>query len=79
MTETPTVAAALEPLRQRLGDETPTLGELIVRGAQAMLRELDARDRAREQSLATFVDRLVAGPEPDLDEVHAIRHHSRHP
>ncbi|MGL5819911.1 MAG: hypothetical protein ACRCYR_20315 [Phycicoccus sp.] len=44
-----------------------------------MLRELDARDRARTQSLATFVDRLSAGPEPDLDEFHAIRHHRRHP
>ncbi|MGL5865041.1 MAG: hypothetical protein ACRCYX_04095 [Dermatophilaceae bacterium] len=79
MTETPTVAAALELLRRRRGDETPTLEELIVRGAQAVLRELDARDGARSTSLATFVDRLSAGPEPDLDEFSAIRHYRRHP
>ena len=48
-------------------------------GAEAKLRELEAQDRARAHSLETFVDRLCAGPESDLDEVSRIRHASRHP
>lgn len=79
ITETPALAAALEPLRQRLGANAPTLAELIVRGAQATLRELEAQDRARAHALETFVERLCSGPEPDLDEIRAIRHVSRHP
>jgi len=50
-----------------------------MRGAQATLRELEAHDRARAQALATFVDRLCAGPEPDFDEIRGIRHVGRHP
>lgn len=79
ITETPALAAALEPLRKRLGAETPTLAELVMRGAEAKLRELEARDRAHEQALATFVDRLCEGPQPDLDEIDRIRHAGRHP
>jgi hypothetical protein len=79
ITETPALAAALEPLRARLGANAPTLAELVLRGAQAKLRELEAQDRAHAQALETFVDRLCAGPEPDLDEVRGIRHASRHP
>lgn len=79
MTETPAVAAALRPLRQRLGAKAPGLAELIVRGAEAMVREMEARDRAREHALATFVDRLQDGPQLDLDEVRRIRHADRRP
>lgn len=79
ITETPALAAALEPLRARLGEGAPTLAELVLRGAEAKLRELEAQDRAHAQALATFVSRLCAGPEPDLDEIHSIRHASRHP
>jgi hypothetical protein len=79
ITETPALAAALEPLRARLGANAPTLTELIMSGAEAKLRELEAQDRARAHSLETFVDRLCAGPESDLDEVSRIRHASRHP
>jgi hypothetical protein len=78
ITETPALAAALEPLRARLGANAPTLAELVLRGAEAKLRELEAQDRARAQGLETFVDRLCAGSEPDLDEIHRIRHASRH-
>jgi hypothetical protein len=79
ITETPALAAALEPLRTRLGADVPTLAELVMRGAEAKLRELEAQDRARGQALETFVERLCDGPRPDLDEVHGIRHASRHP
>ena len=73
------MAAALKPLRDRLGAGTPGLAELIVRGAEAMVRELEAKDRAREQALATFVDRLQDGPQPDDDEIRRIRHTDRRP
>jgi len=79
ITETPALTAALEPLRKRLGTDAPTLAELVLRGAEAKLRELEAQDRAQARALETFVDRLRAGPAPDLDEVHRIRHASRHP
>ena len=79
ITETPALAAALEPLRARLGADAPTLAELVLRGAEAKLRELEAQDRARGHALETFVDRLGAGPEPDLEEIRRIRRASRHP
>lgn len=78
ITETPALAAALEPLRARLGPDAPTLAELVLRGAEAKLRELEAQDRAQARALASFVDRLSAGPQPDLDELQRIRHASRH-
>jgi len=79
ITETPAVAAALEPLRARLGANAPTLAELVMRGAETKLRELEAQDRANAHALHTFVDRLCAGPEPDFEELGRIRHASRHP
>ena len=77
ITETPALAAVLEPLRARLGRDTPTLAELIQRGAETMLRELEAQDRAISHARATFVDRLCAAPAPDLDEVRRIRQTAR--
>lgn len=79
ITETPALAAALDPLRERLGAEVPTLAELVLRGAEAKLRELEAQDRAQTQALATFVSRLCAGRQPDLDESRRIRHATRMP
>ncbi len=79
ITETPALAAVLEPLRARLGAEAPTLAELVRRGAEVTLRELEARDRALSMARATFVDRLAAAPAPDLDEVSRIRQSTRLP
>lgn len=79
ITETPALAAVLEPLRARLGPNAPTLAELVVRGAEATLRELDAQDRAIGHARATFVERLRTGPAPDLGEVHRIRRATRQP
>lgn len=79
ITETPTLAAALKPLRARLGADAPTLAELVVRGAEATLRELDAQDRARVHARETFVERLRAASPLDLDETHRIRHATRQP
>ncbi len=79
ITETPALAAALEPLRTRLGADAPTLAELVLRGAESKLRELHAQDRAAAQALSTFVDRLSSGPDPDLEEIRSIRRSSRRP
>ena len=73
ITETPELAAVLGPLRRRLGDDTPSLGELVQFGAEAKLAEVEAQDRARAARLRTFVDRMAAGPQPDLREADAIR------
>jgi phosphate uptake regulator len=62
-----------------MGDDAPTLSDLVKRGAEATLAEIEARDRAHEQALRTFVDRMMEGPEPDLDEVWRIRHATREP
>jgi hypothetical protein len=77
ITETPALAAVLGPLRARLGADAPTLAELVLRGAEATLRELDAQDRARAHARETFVDRLRAASPPDLEEIHRIRHATR--
>ena len=69
----------LEPLRRRLGSDAPTLSELVVRGAEVTLREVEARDRVRRRALETFVDRMIAAPPPDLEEISAIRRTSRMP
>jgi hypothetical protein len=79
ITETPALAAALAPSRERPGADAPTLAELVLRGAEATLGELEAQDRANARTLETFVDRLSDGPEPDLDEIHGIRHATRQP
>ncbi len=79
ITETPELAAVLEPLRQRLGTQAPSLAELVRRGAQAQLEELAAQDRARAAVLGSFVDRLVAGDPPDLAEAERIRRTQRMP
>ncbi|MGL5829026.1 MAG: hypothetical protein ACRC0L_05590 [Angustibacter sp.] len=71
------MATVLDPLRQRLGDSAPSLSDLVVAGARAMLAELEARDRARGRALGTFVARLSAGPPPDVEEVTAIRRAGR--
>ena len=79
ITETPALAAVLEPLRARLGSNAPTLAELLLRGAEATLRELEAQDRAAGQARATFVDRLREGPILDVAEIDHIRHATRQP
>jgi hypothetical protein len=57
----------------------PTLGELVRRGAEVTLHELDAQERVRVHARETFVDRLRAGRQPDLAGVHRIRHAARRP
>lgn len=79
ITETPALAAVLEPLRTRLGEDAPTMADLVRRGAEVTLSELEARDRADAVALETFVDRLSDGPRPDLKEIGRIRHSIRRP
>ena len=73
ITETPELADVLRPLRERLGQQMPTLSELVRKGAQAELRALEARDRAQAVALSSFVARLQAAPSPDLEEIEEIR------
>lgn len=73
------MAAALQPLRERLGARAPTLTELVLRGAETTLRELEAQDRARAHARESFVERLRDAPEPDLAEVRSIRRARRRP
>ena len=79
ITETPALAAVLKPLRERMGEGTPSLSELVRKGAESTLLEIEAKDRANAIALETFVDRMREAPQPDLDEVHRIRHASRQP
>jgi hypothetical protein len=62
-----------------MGEDTPSLSELVRKGAQSTLLEIEAKDRANAVALETFVDRMRGAPQPDLDEVHGIRHASRQP
>lgn len=79
ITETPALATVLEPLRSRLGKDAPSLAELVRRGAESTLLELEAKDRANTTALETFVARLSDAPQPDLDEIRKIRHSTRQP
>jgi hypothetical protein len=60
-----------------MGEAAPSLSELVRKGAQSTLLELEAKDRANVVALETFVDRMREAPRPDLEEVHRIRHASR--
>lgn len=68
ITETPPVEAALDELRQELGDAPLNLAELVVLGAREKLSQLrltDARTAALRRSLA---NRIRAGDIPvDLE------------
>ncbi|MFT4034800.1 MAG: hypothetical protein QM679_04395 [Patulibacter sp.] len=79
ITETPELALLLDQLRARLGSAMPTMAELVRRGALGELREVEARERARQRDLETFLDRMVDGPAPDLAEADAIRRAQRTP
>lgn len=67
VTETPEVARALAPLRERLGEIR--LGELVVLGAQEKLRQLE-RDhgeaRQARERLAQRVRDRRSGGDPEL-------------
>jgi hypothetical protein len=58
ITETPPVQAALDELRQELGDDRLDLGELVILGAHEKLHQLrssDARTAALRRSLANRI------------------------
>jgi hypothetical protein len=60
ITETPPVQAALDELRQELGNDRVELGELVVLGAQEKLARLRAQHddiAARRRSLAERIRR----------------------
>ena len=66
MTETPELARALAPLRERLGEVR--LGELVVLGAQEKLRRLErdhAETRQARQRLAQRVLERRSGGDPE--------------
>jgi hypothetical protein len=55
ITETPPVEAALDELRQALGDDRLDMGELVILGAQEKL----SRVRAEQQDTAVLRRRLA--------------------
>jgi hypothetical protein len=74
VTETPAVRAALNSLRER--GERVRLSDLIIRGANARLHELDAArlsDSRRQQLRDDLVRRLRTGAGLDPDAAHEVR------
>jgi len=76
ITETPPVQAALDELRRR--GERIRLGDLVIRGAQARLRELreERHEEARRAELRRdLVRRLHTGEGLDAKAAYEVREH----
>jgi hypothetical protein len=76
ITETPPVREALDDLRRR--GERVRLGELVIRGARARLRELETEreEEARNRELRLqLVERLRTGEGLDVDAAYEVREH----
>jgi hypothetical protein len=64
ITETPAVQAALDELRDELGNERVQLGELVILGAQAKLSQLQSRRADRSAAWRRLAERVRAGDVP---------------
>jgi hypothetical protein len=76
ITETPTMRAALDELR-RCGERI-RFGDLVIRGAQARLRELgdDREEEARRLELRRqLVEQLHTGEGLDVEAAYEVREH----
>jgi hypothetical protein len=76
ITETPPVRAALEELRSR--GERIRFGDLVIRGAQARLREIkeERDDEARKLELRKqLVRQLHTGEGLDVEAAYEVREH----
>jgi hypothetical protein len=64
ITETPPVQAALDELRQALGDDRVEMGELVILGAQEKLARLRAERDDRAALRRRLADRIRRGDIP---------------
>jgi hypothetical protein len=77
ITETPSVQAALDKLRARLGEaERIDFAELVKLGAEAKARSLSERDREARRASAEIVDWILngTGPKVDVDAADEVKH-----
>ncbi|MBS1882832.1 MAG: hypothetical protein JSU06_09260 [Actinobacteria bacterium] len=77
ITETPSVQAALDKLRTRLGDaEQIDFGELVMLGAQVKERRLAGRSEAARRARREMIDWILngTGPKVDVDAADEVKH-----
>ena len=64
VTETPPVRAALDELRDELGDQRLDLAEVVILGAREKIAQLRAADAHRARLLRELADWVRAGEVP---------------
>jgi hypothetical protein len=64
ITETPSVQAALDELRQELGNDGVEMGELVILGAQEKLARMRAKRDATAALRRNLADRIRRGDIP---------------
>ena len=64
VTETPPVQAALDELREELGDDQVNLAELVILGARQKLNQLRDMDLRRSTLRRVLANRVRAGAVP---------------
>jgi hypothetical protein len=77
ITETPSVQAALEGLRAKLGEGARIdFGELVTLGAQVKMRRLADRDEEARRARREIIDWLTTGdgPRVDVDAADEVKH-----
>lgn len=76
ITETDPVKQALDELRQLQGGEKVELPDLVIRGAKAKIRELEAEGEPARQAgreIAEWI-RSGSGPQIDLEAADEVKH-----
>ena len=77
ITETPSVQAALDKLRAKLGEaERIDFAELVTLGAEAKARRLTDRSEEARRASAEIVDWILngTGPKVDVDAAAEVKH-----
>ncbi|HVV88955.1 MAG TPA: hypothetical protein VHB53_00540 [Solirubrobacterales bacterium] len=77
ITETPSVQAALDELRSRLGEsERIDFGELVTLGAQVKARRLGDRSEEARRARREMIDWILSGngPKVDLEAAAEVKH-----
>jgi hypothetical protein len=77
ITETPSVQAALDELRARLGEGTRIdFAELVTLGARVKARRLADRSEEARRARREMIDWMVSGngPKVDLDAAAEVKH-----
>lgn len=77
ITETPSVQAALDELRSRLGEaERIDFAELVTLGAQVKARRLADRSEEARRARREMIDWILSGngPKVDVDAADEVKH-----